>query len=71
MIQTYEAVYEGGTIRLADNVRLPEHTKVYVIVPEGVAVPTYRVGSPYLAHPQQAADFVKEVVEEDFGAPVR
>ena len=71
MVQTYEAVYEDGVIRLAENVRLPEHTKVYVVVPEGILEPTYRVGSPRLAHPQQAADFVKEVIEENIDAPVR
>jgi len=71
MVQTYEAVYEDGVIRLAENVRLPEHTKVYVVVPEGTIEPTYRVGIPRLAHPHQAADFVKEVVEESFDAPLR
>ncbi|HZO90550.1 MAG TPA: antitoxin family protein [Chthonomonadaceae bacterium] len=65
MIRTYEALYENGVIRLADDVRLPEHTKVYVVVPEAVEESDYRINSPRLVHPHQAADFVKEVVEED------
>jgi predicted DNA-binding antitoxin AbrB/MazE fold protein len=71
MIHTYEAIYESGVIRLIDDIRLPEHTKVYVIVPEHIEKPGYRIRSPHLVHPQQAADFVKEVVEEDFDASLR
>ena len=64
MIRTYEAVYVDGGIRLPADVRLPERTKVYVVVPDDVVQPTYRIGSPHLVHPEQAADFIKEVVEE-------
>ena len=71
MTHTYEAVYENGIIRLPDGVRLPEQTKVYVVVPEAVEKPIYRIGSPRLVHPQQAEDFVKEVVEEDCDAAIR
>jgi len=71
MIQTYEAIYEDGVIRLTENVHLPEHTTIYVVVPEATATPVYRVGIPRLVHPEQAADFIKEVVEEDLDAPVR
>ena len=63
---TYEGVVENGCVHLPADVMLPEKSKVYVIVPE-----TYEVGiprevhvhSPRLAHPEQARDFVKEVVE--------
>lgn len=71
MIHTYEAIVERGVIRLVDDVRLPEHTKVYVLVPEGSEKPGYRIGSPRLVHPEQATDFVKEVVEEEFDASIR
>lgn len=70
MIHTYEGIYEHGAVRLPDDVQLPEHTKVYVIVP-AASEPFPRVSSPRLAHPHQAADFVKEVVEEDFDATLR
>jgi predicted DNA-binding antitoxin AbrB/MazE fold protein len=39
MVETYEAMYENGIIRLPDNVRLPEHTRVYVVVPGGIVTP--------------------------------
>lgn len=71
MIQTYEAIYESGAIRLANNVRLPEHTKVYVVVPETVQEPVYHIASPRLADPRQAADFVKEMIDEGADAAIR
>jgi len=34
-VQTYEAITDAdGSVRFADAVRLPAHTKVYVVVPE-------------------------------------
>jgi hypothetical protein len=61
---TIEAVVEDGQIRLPANVRLPEKTKVYVLVPD-IEVPTLNcVGSPRLVHPELAVDFIKEVIEE-------
>lgn len=61
---TFEGVVEQGRIRLESEVRLPEGTKVYVVVP-GVEIETKRVHlySPRLAHPEQAADFELEIVE--------
>ena len=64
-VATFEAVVENGQIRLPGSVRLPEKAKVYVVIP-GVEIPSVAyVGSPRLARPEQAADFVKEVVESD------
>jgi len=48
---TYEATVENGQIRLPLTVHLPEHTKVYVVVPG-------------LAHPEDAAFFTMKVIEE-------
>ena len=61
---TFEGVVEQGQIKLGPDVRLPEGTKVYVVVPgmevdEGRAVSL----SPRLARPEQAADFELEVTE--------
>ena len=78
MTQAYEAVYENGAIQLPANVRLPEHTKVYVVVPESdcIDLPKLEPGraiyirSPRLAHPEQYVDFIKEVAEEDADAPL-
>jgi hypothetical protein len=61
---TFEGVVEQGQIRLNSDVRLPDGTKVYIVVPDieikGKAVSLH---SPRLAHPEQEADFEMEVVE--------
>lgn len=62
-ILTLEGIVENGQIRLRDQVTLPEHTKVYVVIPEMEAVPQAHVYSPRLVHPEQAADFTKQVIE--------
>jgi len=61
-ILTVEGIVENGHIRLPDHVKLPEHRKVYVIVPDVETAPSARVYSPRLAHPEQAADFAKQVM---------
>jgi len=63
-VTTIEASVENGQIRLPPSVRLPEKAKVYVVVPDAEVSTTAYVGSPRLVHPEQAIDFVKEVVEE-------
>jgi len=63
-VATFEGVVENGQIRLPATVRLPERTKVYVIVPDVEVQPVAYIGSPRLVHPEQAADFQKEVLEE-------
>ena len=65
-VATFEGVVvEHGQIQLKDAVRLPEKTKVYVIVPDVQISQTARVFSPRLAHPEQMVDFELEVIEED------
>jgi hypothetical protein len=44
-------------------VQLPENTEVYVVIPDFESSPRARVPSPRLVHPEQASDFVKQVVE--------
>jgi hypothetical protein len=62
-IPTFEGIVENGQIRLREDVTLPERTTVYVVVPELESVPRARVISPRLAHPEQACDFTKQVIE--------
>ena len=62
-VVTFEGIVEHGQIKLSTNVRLPDNTKVYVIVPEIQVEQSARVVSPRLAHPEQAADFKMEIVE--------
>jgi hypothetical protein len=75
---TYQGIVENNQIRLPEGVVLPEQATVYVVVPEATpeppvvvleprkpGQPPLRIRSPRLAHPEQAADFVKEVYPED------
>jgi hypothetical protein len=66
-ISTVEAYVENGQIRLPQDLHLPERTKVYVIVPDTIA-PSAKasIASPRLAHPEQAVDFRKTVVQESW-----
>jgi hypothetical protein len=69
-IVTLEGVVEHGQIRLKDDIRLPDKTKVYVIVPDIQIKRDARIFSPRLVHPEQAADFEMEVIEESPDASV-
>ena len=65
---TVEGTIENGQVKLPADVRLPEHAKVLVIIPGVEQPPALYIGSPRLAHPEQAADFEKEVIEESADA---
>ena len=67
---TLEGIVEHGQIQLKANVRLPERTKVYVVVPDIQIERRARVFSPRLTHPEQAADFEMQVIEEPSDASV-
>lgn len=61
---TFEGVVERGRIKLNSDVRLPDGTRVYIVVPDiELEEKGVRLHSPRLAHPEQAADFEMEVVE--------
>jgi hypothetical protein len=62
-ILTVEGIVENGQIRLRDNVTLPEHTKVYVVIPDVAMAPQAHIHSPHLVHPEHAADFAKQIIE--------
>ena len=61
---TDEGVFENGRIRLRDKVALPEYTKAYVVIPDIEPTPLAYTYSPRLVNPEQAHDFVKQVIEE-------
>jgi len=63
-VVTFEGIVDQGQIRLKTNVRLPEKTKVYVVVPDMQVEQIARIFSPRLAHPEQAVDFWMEIGEE-------
>jgi len=62
-VRTFEGRVEDGQIRLRGNIALPDETRVYVVVPEMADDQPARIRSPRLVHPEQAGDFVKEVLE--------
>ena len=62
--ETFEGVVEQGQIKLNSDVRLPDGTKVFIVVPDiEIEEKSVHLRSPRLAHPEQAADFEMEVVE--------
>jgi hypothetical protein len=67
-VVTFEGFVENGQIRLPMSVHLPEKAKVYVVVPDLEVPSVPYIGSPRLVHPEQAADFEKEVVEDGLNA---
>jgi len=69
-VATFEGVVDKGLIKLKTNIRLPERAKVYVVVPD-LEIRQVRIVSPRLVHPEQAADFEKEMIEVAPDANVR
>ena len=56
-VTTFEGIVEHNQIRLKPNVRLPDKTKVYVVVPDIRVEQVARIFSPRLAYPAQVSDF--------------
>jgi hypothetical protein len=63
-VMTIEGVVEHGQIRLPADVHLPDKTRVYIVVPGLCLEQRARIASPHLVHPERAADFALEIVEE-------
>lgn len=61
--RTIEGIVENGRVRLIGEVKLPEKTKVVVVVPES-GKRTARIMSPRLVNKSDAKFFVK-TVEDD------
>lgn len=64
MDKTFECVVQNGQVRLPLDANVPDQTKVFVVVPESSDAPIARIYSPRLAHPEQAGDFEKCVVDD-------
>ncbi|MBV9923792.1 MAG: hypothetical protein JOZ96_02030 [Acidobacteria bacterium] len=59
-----EGVVENGQIVINADVRLPDGTKVYMIIPDvELGKNVLHLRSPHLARPEQTADFEMEVIE--------
>lgn len=70
-VVTYEATVENGQVKLPETVHLPEHARVYVVVPGVEEAPQFHIRSPRLARPEQASEFVKEVIVGGHDAGLR
>jgi hypothetical protein len=69
-VLTYEAIVERGEVKLPETVRLPEHAKVYVVVPGVENLPPSRIETPRVLRPEHVSDFAMEILECE-EAPVR
>jgi hypothetical protein len=62
-VAAFEGIVENGRIKLPDDVVLPDHVTVYVIVPS-LKYQEVHIYSPHLADPSQAGLFTKEVIKD-------
>lgn len=70
LVNAIEGVVENGKICLREDIKLPEKTRVYVIVAELSNNLSPKIRSPRLANPDQLRDFHKQVVEVSRDAQV-
>ena len=61
--RTYEGTIINGQVRFSEEVKLPERSRVLVIVPEEDQPLTGHVYTPRLAQPEKVRDFAMEVEE--------
>ena len=61
--RTYEGMIINGQVCFAEQVKLPERSRVLVTVPERDQPLTGHVYTPRLAQPETAKDFAMEVEE--------
>ena len=69
-VLTIEGIVDNGQIKLTSDIQLPEHTKVYIVVPDIKIEQTAHLFSPRLKHPEQVSEFKMEVVEDSSDAKV-
>jgi hypothetical protein len=67
-VATFEGIVDHGQIKLKTNIRWPDNTKIYIVVPDYQVEPTAHIFRPRLAHPEPAADFKMEITEEPIDA---
>jgi hypothetical protein len=67
-VLSYEAIVEHGEVKLRETVTLPEHAKVYVVVPGDEDLLASRIQTPRLLRPDQASEFAMEILEGENAA---
>jgi predicted DNA-binding antitoxin AbrB/MazE fold protein len=69
MVRHIDAVFSQGAFRPLEPLALPEGTRVHLSVeerrPEAGVPRTFKILTPRLAHPRDAADFAMDVREID------
>lgn len=63
-VTTIEGIVKNGQIQLTEDVKLPECTKVYVVVPN-LKSRTAKIMSPHLVNKEDAEEFIKRVEIDD------
>lgn len=63
-VMTIEGIVDNGQIKLEGDVRLPEKTRVYVVVPDVQPVGVGHFYSPHIVRRGQGAGLKVEMVEE-------
>ena len=63
-ITTIQGIVKNGQIHLTGDIKLPESTEVYVIIPK-MKKQTGRIMSPRLVDKKKLRDFKREIVEID------
>ena len=61
-VTTIEGIVKDGQIHLSEDVKLPEATTVYVVVPN-LQRRTARIMSPRLVDKNRLKDFEREIIE--------
>lgn len=61
-VTTIEGVVKDGQIHLTEDIKLPEATKVYVVVPN-LEERTARIMSPRLVDKSKLKEFEREIIE--------
>jgi len=61
-VTTIQGIVKNGQIQLSEDVKLPEMTEVYVIVPK-IEQRTARIMSPRVKDKEKLKDFKREIIE--------
>jgi hypothetical protein len=69
-VAAYEGFVDGERIILEAEVRLPDKTRVIVVVPDAEDERVVRIVSPRLVNPEQIGGLKKEIVETTEDASV-
>jgi len=67
-IVTYEGTVEDGLVKLDPSIKLPNHAKVYVVVPSEMPASPTRMMSPRLVNFSDGEFFKKNVKKKDANA---